>query len=151
MKGDAAGRARDSVAGYAGDIDADTAWQVLSKEPHAVLIDCRTKAEWSYVGVPELDSLGKAPVLIEWQRYPDGSLNPSFAEDLARAGLGKDAKLLFICRSGQRSKAAAIAATAAGWRACFNVSGGFEGPQDAQGHRGTVDGWKARGLPWRQA
>jgi adenylosuccinate synthase len=32
----------------------------------------------------------------------------------------------------------------------FNVADGFEGPVDAEGHRGTVAGWKAEGLPWRQ-
>jgi hypothetical protein len=39
---------------------------------------------------------------------------------------------------------------AAGYRACHNVAGGFEGPLDDDRHRGSADGWKAAGLPWLQ-
>ena len=63
----------------------------------------------------------------------------------------KDAPLYFLCRSGIRSKAAAIAMAEAGFTACFNVAGGFEGPPDDRGHRGGSSGWKAEGLPWRQS
>ena len=45
---------------------------------------------------------------------------------------------------------AAQAAQAAGFPHAFNVADGFEGPVDAACHRGTVAGWKAEGLPWRQ-
>jgi len=38
----------------------------------------------------------------------------------------------------------------AGFPRAFNVADGFEGPVDQEGHRGTVAGWKADGLPWRQ-
>ena len=48
-----------------------------------------------------------------------------------------------------RSAAAAKVATAAGLGPAYNVSEGFEGPLDRDGHR-TVAGWKAAGLPWRQ-
>jgi hypothetical protein len=37
-----------------------------------------------------------------------------------------------------------------GFRACHNVAHGFEGPLDAEGHRGTTSGWKHAGLPWAQ-
>jgi len=40
--------------------------------------------------------------------------------------------------------------TAAGYSRCYNVAGGFEGARDADGHRGTVEGWKAAHLPWVQ-
>jgi rhodanese-related sulfurtransferase len=62
----------------------------------------------------------------------------------------KEAPLLFLCRSGARSAAAAKAMTAAGYSTCLNVADGFEGPLDAQAKRGTAGGWKAAGLPWRQ-
>jgi hypothetical protein len=38
----------------------------------------------------------------------------------------------------------------AGYRACHNVAGGFEGPLDDDRHRGSAGGWKATGLPWIQ-
>jgi rhodanese-related sulfurtransferase len=55
-----------------------------------------------------------------------------------------------LCRSGVRSIAAAEAMTAAGYKNCYNILGGFEGPPDQQRHRGTTGGWKAAGLPWEQ-
>ena len=58
--------------------------------------------------------------------------------------------VLFLCRSGGRSAAAASVATAAGFGPAYNVAEGFEGDPDAHGHRGTVNGWKVAGLAWRQ-
>jgi rhodanese-related sulfurtransferase len=70
---------------------------------------------------------------------------------LEQAGCGRDSPIYFICRSGARSAAAAAAITAAGYSRCYNVAGGFEGKRDTDGHRGTVEGWKADKLPWSQA
>src|SRR5215471_10473227 len=138
------------AAGYAGDVRPSTAWKILNERKDAALIDVRTRAEWNYVGLPDLDKLGKNPKLIEWQVFPSMQLNADFVAALAAALPDKEAPLLFICRSGARSAAAAKAMTAAGYSTCFNVSEGFEGPLDQQGKRGSVGGWKANGLPWRQ-
>jgi len=59
--------------------------------------------------------------------------------------------VLFLCRSGGRSHDAAVAATAAGFGACYNVLQGFEGDRDPDAHRNTVGGWRAAGLPWSQS
>lgn len=139
-----------SNRGYAGDVDVKQAWEVISSNSGAVLVDCRTQSEWVFVGVPDLSELGKQVVFVEWQKFPAMDKNESFAEELDAQGVSPDQTVLFICRSGQRSKAAAIEMTSLGFRECFNVSGGFEGPSDASKHRGTVDGWKALGLPWIQ-
>ena len=77
-------------------------------------------------------------------------VNPNFSAELANRGVTPDQTTLFICRSGNRSAAAAIAMTAKGFTRCYNVAEGFEGPLDADKHRGTLGGWKARGLPWVQ-
>jgi len=138
------------AAGYAGDVRPPTAWKILSEHKDAVLIDVRTRAEWNYVGLPDLDRLGKKPALIEWQVFPSMQPNAEFVANLAAALPDKEAPLLFICRSGARSAAAAKAMTAAGYSTCFNVAEGFEGPLDAEAKRGTAGGWKAAGLPWRQ-
>lgn len=136
--------------GYAGDLDAASAWRVIEGEPNSVLVDVRTRPEWEFVGVPVLDSLNKQTVFIEWQAYPTMAPNPDFAQQLGEAGVSQDATVLFICRSGARSAAAASAMTAAGYATCINVSGGFEGPHDQDKHRGGSDGWKAQSLPWAQ-
>lgn len=146
-------RARERLKGdesYAGDVTPSEAWDILRTDSTATLIDVRTDAEWSYVGGPDLGSLDKKPLLIGWQLFPSMSTNPSFVDDVARHGVSKEAPILLLCRSGARSKAAAQALTARGYRACFNIADGFEGPHDGAHHRGTVAGWKASGLPWKQ-
>lgn len=136
------------------DVDVREVWERLKEDPAAVLIDVRTRAEWAYVGLPDLSSIGKRPLLVEWQTFPDNRVNPEFTERLSNmlevAGVDKKTELFFICRSGGRSKRAAEAMAAAGYGACRNVADGFEGPLDAERHRGRTAGWKAAGLPWAQ-
>lgn len=139
------------AAGYAGDVAPTVAWKILSERKDATLIDVRTRAEWNFVGLPDLTGIGKTPSLVEWQVFPSMQPNPEFVAILAGAVADKSAPLLFLCRSGARSAAAAKAMTAAGYSTCLNVADGFEGPLDAQAKRGAAGGWKAEGLPWRQS
>jgi rhodanese-related sulfurtransferase len=139
-----------NAEGYAGDVMPSEAWKILESDEDAALVDVRTLAEWTFVGVPDLSELGKQLVTIEWQTYPSMEVNANFTTQLAEAGVPKDAPVLFLCRSGQRSRAAAIAATQAGFETCYNVSEGFEGGMDDAHHRGSVGGWKVAGLPWAQ-
>ena len=136
------------------DVDPKEVWSALASNPDALLIDVRTTAEWTYVGLPKLDTLSKKPILLEWQIFPSMAVNPAFvdalAEALADAKQGSDTSLYFLCRSGVRSKAAAQAMIEAGWTNSFNIAGGFEGGMDAAGQRGSVNGWKASELPWSQ-
>jgi rhodanese-related sulfurtransferase len=81
--------------------------------------------------------------------YPGNQPNPHFLAQLKQA-VDPESLLLFMCRSGVRSDAAAKAATAAGLNSCYNVLEGFEGDRDANGHRGKVGGWRFAGLPWKQ-
>jgi rhodanese-related sulfurtransferase len=134
---------------YAGDVTAQEAFAVLGEDEDALLVDVRTTAEWSYVGLPDLSVLGRRVLCVEWQRFPDGARNERFIEELAGAGVRDGAPLYFLCRSGVRSVAAARTATAAGLGPAYNIIHGFEGPHDEQGHR-SVAGWKNEGLPWRQ-
>lgn len=136
------------------DVPVEEAWAHLSQDESAVLIDVRTRAEWTFVGLPDLSGIGKRVLTVEWQTYPESDVNAGFAERLTQAldaaGATKDTELLFICRSGARSRMAAEAMTRAGYRQCKNVADGFEGPLDADRHRGQVAGWKAAGLAWVQ-
>ncbi len=132
------------------DVAPEQAWQALADNPDAQMVDVRTDAEWTYVGLPDLSSLDKRVRLIAWQAFPTGATNPLFLQQLDDAGLKAADDIYFICRSGARSLAAAEAAQAVGYGRVYNVADGFEGPPDEQGHRGGVAGWKAIGLPWRQ-
>jgi rhodanese-related sulfurtransferase len=139
---------------YAGEISPAQAWEKLKADPKAQLLDVRTLAEWNFVGLPDLSQLGRQTLCVEWQGFPGGTQNPAFAAEaaqaLAAAGAGKSDPICLMCRSGARSRAAAIALTAAGFEQAFNVAEGFEGDVDREGHRGRANGWKAAGLPWRQ-
>jgi rhodanese-related sulfurtransferase len=136
-------------------LSIEETWARLKADTASVLVDVRTGAEWAFVGLPDLSSIGKRPVLVEWQGFPGNQVNTAFvdrvAEALAAVGASKDTELLFICRSGGRSLSAARAMSAAGYSRCRNVADGFEGPLDPNRHRGTLSGWKAKGLPWVQA
>ena len=136
--------------GYAGDVAPKTAWQILAEEPTAVLVDVRTQPEWVFVGVPDVTTLKKKPAFIPWQVFPSMAQNPEFARQVAAAGAQPDKPVLFLCRSGARSKAAAVALTAQGYTRAYNITGGFEGPLNNEHHRGMSNGWKADGLPWLQ-
>ncbi|QIE55885.1 rhodanese-like domain-containing protein [Pikeienuella piscinae] len=140
-----------------GEVDPEAAWAALRSERKAMLIDVRTRAEWSFVGLPDLSEAGAEVALIEWQSFPAMTMNPDFtASALAAIEAAGAEEVYFICRSGVRSMRAALAtaeaAGSAGWPlACFNVAEGFEGELDPTARRGVLNGWKARGLPWRQS
>lgn len=140
-----------------GEVNPSDAWRTLGDRPSAVLIDVRTSAEWGFVGVPDLSELGQTLYKIEWAQYPDMSVNPRFAAEVIKqtSAVNPDT-YLFICRSGARSLRAAKAlaehlSNLGRDGECLNVAEGFEGDLDLQGHRGVQNGWKARGLAWRQS
>ena len=136
-------RAQEMKLPYAGALLPAEAYQLMQKNPGARLIDVRTRPEWDFVGrVP-------GSIQIEWQTYPTSQPNAGFLEEL-KSQVGKDAIIMFLCRSGARSHAAASAATQIGYERSYNVLQGFEGDKDAQGHRASVGGWQFAGLPWRQ-
>ena len=143
-----------NFVGYAGDLLAVDAYALLEGDSTSVLIDVRTQAEWAYVGTPDVQALGKTPLFLEWQSYPSMAVDANFTGRLEAlllsGGVERGASLVFLCRSGARSRHAAIAMTSVGWAPCFNVSDGFEGPLDDLRRRGGASGWKACGLPWAQ-
>ena len=135
---------------YAGDLTPEQSWELLSSDPNAEMIDVRTDAEFSYVGLPDLRGIGKKLHLICWKMFPSMNINAGFESDVEALGPSRDQPLLFLCRSGVRSRSAAHAMTARGFTRCYNVTEGFEGDKDGAGHRGTINGWKVRNLPWAQ-
>ena len=135
---------------YSGDIDPTESWDLLKSNEDSYLIDCRTKAEWQFVGVPDLSSIEKKVSLIEWQAFPAMNLNQNFLEEVVNSGIKSNDSILIICRSGGRSKSAAEYLTSNGFEHCFNCKYGFEGSHDSNDHRGNLNGWKFSKLPWKQ-
>jgi len=132
------------------NITPKKAWHILQTQSKSVLVDVRTQAEWALVGLPDLASIGRPLVKIEWQIAPQMQLNPNFITTLEQTVTDKSVSVLFLCRSGARSAAAAQAAKMAGYKQAFNIENGFEGARNADGQRGQLNGWKVAQLPWRQ-
>lgn len=127
-------------------LDPGAAHALLQQNRQAVLVDCRTEIEHLYVGHP----VGAEHVA--WQEGPDWEVDPEFVDKVKRL-VKRDLSrpVLLICRSGHRSLHAGEALEAAGFSEVINVLEGFEGPLDANFHRGTLGGWRRRGLPWQQS
>lgn len=129
----------------------------LAEDENSALVDVRTRAEWAYVGLPDISATGRPFFAVEWLSFGAQAPNPAFVGQLVdQAGGQLPGRVFFICRSGARSLAAARAVAQAMEAAgqpvhCTNVREGFEGDLDGDRHRGRVNGWKARGLPWVQS
>ena len=136
-------------------ISPQDAFEVLKKDKNAVLVDVRTFEEFNFVGFVNPADFENRMILLPWQLYPEMQENPDFAhaleESLSHLSVNKEeANLLFLCRTGARSNAAAGFATNIGYSNCHNIISGFEGDLNSGSHRGQVNGWKASHLPWRQ-
>lgn len=136
-------RARRERLPYAGVVHPEDAWALVSSGT-AILVDVRSAEELKFVG--HVPNAGHAA----WQIGTPLAPNPDFLADLERATSAKDQVILLLCRSGKRSAAAARAATAAGYSSVFSVLEGFEGDLGTGSQRGSVNGWRHRGLPWVQ-
>lgn len=119
-------------------------WDLLQQNPSAVMVDVRTKMEHDYVGHPP------GCVHIPWKEAPSWALNANFVSSVENLVKDKTAPILLLCRSGQRSLAAAQALESAGFSHLINIVDGFEGALDANKQRGKLGGWRFCGLPWEQ-
>ena len=132
---------------YAGAVTPQEAYSLVQSDPSVHIVDVRTNAERDWVGQVAIHPAQLHAV--QWNLYPT-QRNPDFLTELASA-VSKDSVLLFLCRSGVRSRAAAQLATENGYSRCFDILEGFEGDKDGNGHRKTTAGWCHAGLPWRGA
>lgn len=141
-------RGEEQKLPYAGALTPGEAYRLIQENPAVRLVDVRTNAERDWVGKPSIPDSQHAAV--QWSLYPGGTPNPEFLQQLQQVA-NKDDVLLFLCRSGVRSRHAAKLATENGYTNCFDILEGFEGDKDAHGHRKTVGGWCRAGLPWAGA
>ena len=135
---------------YSGDVTCNQCWETLVSQETAQLIDVRTVHEWNSAGIPDVSSLGRDTILVEWQQFPHMQVNQDFqdivSKELEERGASKDTTLFFICQSGIRSRHAAEAISAIGYNSAYNVVCGFGGGYPQQD---AVSGWKPENLPWR--
>lgn len=114
------------------NITAEEAWDLLKVEHNSFLVDVRTEAEWNSVGYPDLSRIDKNLIKITWTKDEQ-----QFVKALQDVMTNKNGKIIFICKAGIRSAAAANCAMSVGYRNCYNLVGGFE-----------MGGWKASNLPY---
>lgn len=119
------------------------AQQFLEAHPEAVFIDVRSEMEYLFVGHP------RGAILVPWNDGPNWAINPDFVAHVKKAA-STNRPIVLICRSGNRSAAAAEALEANGFSEVYNVLHGFEGDLDDTHHRNSLNGWRCEGLPWEQ-
>jgi len=103
-----------SQAGYI-TVDVQTAYDQLSANTDAQLVDVREPDEWESTGVPP------GALLI-----PLGEI-----EQRAPADVAKDRPVYVICRTGNRSRTASEALIGLGYTEVYNVDGGITAWIDA--------------------
>ena len=123
-------------------------YAALSEDDTAVLIDCRSAAEWHFTGIPDLSAIGKKPLLVAIADE-GGRPNPDFVSQVSET-VDVNTPVYVICRVGGRSANACRMLAEAGFTTLANVTEGFEGRGNESGHRNLVEGWKFHGLPWHQ-
>ncbi|TQK02519.1 rhodanese-like domain-containing protein [Herbaspirillum sp. SJZ107] len=138
-------RSRGEGQPYAGAVTPQEAFALVQADPRVKLVDVRTNAERDWIGRPAIPEQQHGAV--QWTLYPGGAPNPDFATQLQQVA-DKEDVVLFLCRSGVRSRHAARVATELGFQDAYDILEGFEGDRDAEGHRKTVGGWCKAGLPW---
>ena len=131
-------------------ISSKQCFERLSEESSSYLVDVRTKPEWLFVGLPDLQSLNKQTICVSWHMYPEMEINENFKSEILKSGINKQDTIFLICRSGNRSCDAAEFLASRGFTNCFNVIDGFEGENDPNHQRSTINGWKYYKLPWKQ-
>ena len=152
---------RSKVALY---LTPQQAYDMKKKDPKGVaFFDVRTRAEAMYVGWPgDADALvpyvEHPEIMSDWddKRFmyklePNQDFVPELARRMQQLGLGKDAAVILICRSGDRSAKAQERLQAAGYTRVYSIAEGFEGDTAKDGPKAgqrTVNGWKNAGLPW---
>jgi rhodanese-related sulfurtransferase len=136
-------------------VDAAGAKKLLD-EKKAVIVDVRTPEELLFVG--HTGVAGNIPFKI-WKGefvQKDGKTeaklldNENFVKEVQKK-FKPDDTIILMCRSGQRSAAAANALAKAEFKKVYSMVDGFEGDTAKDGpNKGkrVVNGWKNAGNPW---
>lgn len=139
-------------------LTAKEAHEVAQKEK-VLFLDVRTRGEVVFLGtasnidanIPYMDM----SELSGWddkkntiQLEVNSDFMREFERRLAEKGLaGKGAKVVVMCRSGDRSAATVNFLAKAGYTNVWSVVDGYEGDMSKDGQR-SLNGWKNSGLPW---
>ncbi|MDZ4314450.1 MAG: rhodanese-like domain-containing protein [Azonexus sp.] len=140
------------------------AYEMKIKDKSGIaFFDIRTRAEAMYVGWPVgADALvpyvEHQEIMTDWDDKrsmykiePNQDFVAEIEHRLKERGLSKDATIILICRSGDRSAKAQDRLREAGYKTVYGVPEGFEGDMAKDGPKAgqrAVNGWKNANLPW---
>ena len=134
------------------EINSTEAYSILQKSENAVLIDVRSTMEYEYVGHPV------NAVHVPIKESPGWEIRVDFINNIKSELTKKfpniqnlfEIHILLLCRSGKRSEQAALMLESEGYKNTINITDGFEGDKDVNGHRSVINGWRFNKLPWKQ-
>lgn len=133
----------------------------ISEKEKVLFIDVRTRAELAFLGMAT-DVDANIPYMLvgdwdEWddkkqnfKMYPNSNFLPYFEEYVNEHNFNKNSKIILICRSGNRSSAAANLLAKVNYTNVYSVVDGFEGDKSKADEKCTrnINGWKNMDLPW---
>lgn len=133
----------------------------MADPANTLFIDIRTPEELMFLGTATVVDAYIPWELMDnsvWDRQHSEyqlHVNPNFVaqidELVAARGLGKDATIILMCRSGNRSAKGADLLAENGYTNVYNQVEGYEGDKSKEGEtkgQRVVNGWKNAGLPW---
>lgn len=135
---------------------------VRARGDEVLFVDVRDPIEIMFTGFTDVVDVNIPFLLANRERWNEQKSvflmerNPHFESSIARAleerGLGKDAPIILMCRSGgSRGAPSARALHGKGYAQVYVVVDGFEGGTLGDGprrHWRLKNGWKNSGLPW---
>lgn len=134
----------------------------MLKSSEVRLIDIRSRAEVSFLGLPERANkhipymvMPMMPEFDEAKGTYKLEINPDFPSDFQNyaetSGITADTPIILMCRSGSRSARASDLLFKLGYRNVYSLVDGYEGDKAKEGpHKGhrVKNGWRNAGLAW---
>jgi len=127
-----------------------------------LFVDVRTRAEVNFLGIPTVADANipymEMDNMYSWDEKkgvfklePNSGFMTEIEERLKQKGLDINAKIIVMCRSGDRSAKAADLLAKSGYKNVYSVVDGYEGDVAKEGDRKgqrAVNGWRNGNLPW---
>ena len=144
-------------------ISAEETYKLEQQTNNKVLfVDVRDPVEIMFVGFTDVAHVNVPFLLVDRSAWDDKRnifrlhQNPDFLRqiqaELDRRGLGRDAEIITMCRSGsERGEPSAAFLRANGYPNARFVIDGFQGPALKDGPQAglrILSGWQNSGLPW---
>jgi rhodanese-related sulfurtransferase len=137
------------------------AYDVASKEK-VLFLDVRTRAEVNFLGMPTVADANVPYMEIDnmysWDEKkgvfklePNSGFVTEVQDRMKQKGMDQNAKIIVMCRSGDRSAKAVDLLAKVGFKNVYSVIDGYEGDVAKDGdHKGqrVVNGWRNNNLPW---